>query len=133
MNTKIIETERDPRFLKGIEEFNRGLFFECHETLEEIWLEDHGHDRLFYQGIIQVAAGYFKWEQKVPMGAIKLMGSGLEKLEAYTPIHHGVNLDSFVGTVRGHLKEIEAYHHMGRKIPILSAPHLSLQSERTVE
>ncbi len=139
MDTKIIETEWDPRFLKGMEEFNQGLFFECHETLEEIWLEERGSDRYFYQGIIQIAAGYFKWEQRVPMGAIKLLGSGLEKLEAYTPIYHGMNLDSLMETVRDHLKEIEAYHQRqkhvqgGGKVPILRSPHISLQSERTVE
>ena len=25
-----MEAQDDPRFLKGIEEFNQGLFFECH-------------------------------------------------------------------------------------------------------
>ena len=46
-----MEAKDDPRFLKGIDEFNEELFFECHETLEEIWLEDHGEDRKFYQGL----------------------------------------------------------------------------------
>ena len=57
----VMEAQDDPRLQKGIDEFNQGLFFECHETLEEIWQEDHGEDRLFYQWIIQIAAGYFKW------------------------------------------------------------------------
>ena len=71
-----METKCDPRLIRGIEEFNRGLYFECHETLEEIWLEEHGEDRKFYQGIIQVATGYLKWEQEVLIGAIKLTGGG---------------------------------------------------------
>ena len=66
----LMQPQDDPRFLKGIQEFNDGLFFECHETLEEIWLEDHGEDRKFYQGIIQIAAGYYKLEQGVPVGAL---------------------------------------------------------------
>ena len=64
----IMEPQDDPRFLKGIDEFNQQLFFECHETLEEIWLEEHGEDRKFYQGIIQIAAGYYKLQQGVPVG-----------------------------------------------------------------
>ena len=52
-----MEPQDDPRFIKGIDEFNRQLFFECHETLEELWLEERGEDRKFYQGIIQIAAG----------------------------------------------------------------------------
>ena len=63
-----MEGQQDPRLQKGIEEFNQQLFFECHETLEEIWLEEHGEDRRFYQGIIQIAAGYYKLEQGVPAG-----------------------------------------------------------------
>ena len=29
-----------PGLLAGIEEFNRGEFFECHETLEELWMAE---------------------------------------------------------------------------------------------
>jgi predicted metal-dependent hydrolase len=120
-----MKSEYDPRFLKGIEEFNARLYFECHETLEEIWLEDHGPDREFYQGIIQIAAGYFKWEQEVLIGAIKLWRSGLEKLEKYPAVHLGVNLDSFVRGVRDNLKEVESSHRKGGGCPELSVPLLS--------
>ncbi len=121
-----MEDRQDTRFLKGIEEFNRGLFFECHETLEEIWLEEHGKDREFYQGIIQIAAGYFKWDQEVLIGAIKLLRAGLEKLAAYPPLHLGVNLDSFIQEVKGNLKEIEVAHQKGEGPPALKAPVISL-------
>lgn len=123
-----MEAQCDPRLLKGIEEFNRGLFFECHETLEEIWLEEHGKDREFYQGIIQIAAGYFKWEQEVLVGAIKLWRSGLEKLAVYPPIHLGVNLESFIQGVKGNLKEIEAAYRKKEGSPELNVPALSLIS-----
>lgn len=128
-----MENPRDACLLKGIEEFNRGLFFECHETLEEIWLEEHGHNRQFYQGIIQIAAGYFKWEQKVPMGTIKLFQAGLEKLNAYGPIHHGVNVHSFVNAVQYDLAEIKVAYQRGMAIPRLRAPHLSLTDKQSVE
>ncbi len=132
MDTMIIETEWDPRFLKGMEEFNQGLFYQCHETLEEIWLEDHGDDRLFYQGIIQVAAGYFKWEQEVLIGAIKLMRAGLEKLVAYAPVHRGVNVDSFTCGVKNNLSEIETAHQNGGPTPRLQIPRLFLEGEEGV-
>jgi predicted metal-dependent hydrolase len=121
-----MEANLDPRLRKGIEEFNQGLYFECHETLEEIWLEDHGKDREFYQGIIQIAAGYFKWEQGVLTGAIKLWMSGLQKLERYGPAHLGVELDSFVSGVKENLKQVEAAHQKGENPPDLTVPILSL-------
>jgi uncharacterized protein len=108
VNNPTMEAQNDPRFLKGIEEFNQGLFFECHETLEEIWLEDHGEDRKFYQGIIQIAAGYFKLEQGVPAGAIKLWRMGLEKIEPYGPVHCGMSVESLSDAVNDHLKQLEA-------------------------
>ena len=103
-----MQAQDDPRFLKGIQEFNDGLFFECHETLEEIWLEDHGDDRKFYQGIIQIAAGYFKLEQGVPAGALKLWRMGLEKLAPYTPVHFGISVEALIQAVEGNLTELAA-------------------------
>jgi predicted metal-dependent hydrolase len=119
-----MEAGNDPRLLKGIDEFNQGLFFECHETLEEIWLEEHGDDRKFYQGIIQIAAGYFKWQQGVPAGAIKLWRSGLEKIESYGPVHLGVNVQSFVEAVRENLTVLETVQASGICYPSLNFPIL---------
>jgi hypothetical protein len=123
-----MEARHDPRFVKGVEEFNRGLFFECHETLEEIWLEENGEDRKLYQGLIQVAAGYFKWEQGVLIGAIKLLTAGLEKLAPYPPAHLGVDLASFTREVRGNLEEIEKAYREKADPPELSVPALSLDA-----
>ncbi|HEX9262747.1 MAG TPA: DUF309 domain-containing protein [Candidatus Binatia bacterium] len=113
-----MEPQDDPRFLKGIQEFNERLFFECHETLEEIWLEDHGEDRKFYQGIIQVAAGYFKLEQGVPVGALKLWRMGLEKLEPFGPIHFGISVDALVQAVKENLAELDANQQSGAAVAI---------------
>ena len=119
-----MEAQDDPRFLKGIDEFNQGLFFECHETLEEIWLEEHGEERKFYQGIIQIAAGYFKLEQGVPAGAIKLWYSGLEKLEPYAPVCLGIDVESFVRAVKENLTELKAVHQKGEECTTLNIPLL---------
>ncbi|MBI3000844.1 MAG: DUF309 domain-containing protein [Deltaproteobacteria bacterium] len=121
-----MEDRFDPRFLKGIEQFNRGEFFECHETLEEIWLEEHGEDREFYQGIIQIAAGYFKWEQGVLIGAIKLWRMGLAKIEVYPPDHLGIELAAFVEGVGKNLAELEATYQAGGDSPLLEVPVLRL-------
>ena len=112
----------DPRFLKGIEEFNDGLYFECHETLEEIWLEEHGEDRGFYQGLIQIAAGYFKLQQGVPTGAVKLWRMGLEKIERYGVSYQGIELETFTGSVRANLANLEAALQGGGAAPALEAP-----------
>ena len=121
-----MEAQDDPRFLKGIEEFNQQLFFECHETLEEIWLVDHGEDRLFYQGIIQIAAGYFKWQQGVPIGAIKLWRMGLQKIEPYGLIHLGINIEALAEAVKKNLAELESCQQSGAVAPTLDIPSIHL-------
>ncbi len=119
-----MEVDQDPRLIKGIDEFNQRLFFECHETLEEIWQEDHGEDRKFYQGIIQIAAGYFKWEQGVPAGAMKLWRMGLEKLEPYGPVYLGINVESFLEAIRDNLTQLEEAQKRGSPYPHLDIPTL---------
>jgi uncharacterized protein len=121
-----MEAKDDPRFLKGIDEFNQQLFFECHETLEEIWLEDHGQDRIFYQGIIQIAAGYFKWQQGVPAGALKLWRTGLEKIAVYGPVHLGVNVAALTEAVKRNLAELESSQQCGGSTPELEVPSIHL-------
>jgi Domain of unknown function (DUF309) len=46
------------RLRRGIEEFNRGQFFEQHETLELEGIEEADPVRYLYQGILQVGVGF---------------------------------------------------------------------------
>ena len=119
-----MEAQDDPRLQKGIDEFNQGFFFECHETLEEIWLEEHGEDRKFYQGIIQIAAGFFKLEQGVPVGAIKLWRMGLEKIAPYGPNYLGIAVGPFAEAVKANLQKLEAAQQTGGEPAPLDIPTL---------
>jgi predicted metal-dependent hydrolase len=87
-------------------------------------LEEHGEERKFYQGIIQIAAGYFKLEQGVPAGAIKLWHTGLEKLEPYAPVYLGIDVESFVRAVKENLTELKAVHQKGEECTTLNIPLL---------
>ncbi len=119
-----MEAQDDPRLQKGIDEFNQGLFFECHETLEEIWQEDHGEDRLFYQGIIQIAAGYFKLQQGVPAGALKLWRMGLEKIAPYGANYLGIAVGPFAEAVKTNLRKLDAAQQTGGEPAPLDIPTL---------
>ncbi len=41
-----------PQYLRGIELFNAGQFFDCHEMLEELWLQATGLERESLQALI---------------------------------------------------------------------------------
>ncbi len=58
--------------IQGIEEFNRGNFFEAHESLEDAWNEDQSPGRELYRAILQVAVAYLQVERQNYRGAIKM-------------------------------------------------------------
>jgi hypothetical protein len=95
---------------RGMELFNRGLFWESHEAWEEAWLEEEDERKLFLQGLIQVAAGYHKATvQKQPRGCVKLLTSGLEKLDPLPLDFMGVETRRFLPAVRRTLAEAERW------------------------
>ena len=53
-----LDDEERRALAKGIAEFNAGLFFECHDTLEDMWGGIRGPARDFFQGLIQVSVAY---------------------------------------------------------------------------
>lgn len=66
-------------------EFNAGQFFECHETLEELWQEETGEVRDLYKGLIQVAAAYVHVSRGNATGALRLFATALAYLRPYRP------------------------------------------------
>lgn len=85
---------------QGIAEFNRGAYFACHESLEEIWRGLRGEPRRFVQGIIHAAAGFLHIERSNPRGAISQLSKGVEKLEAFPSPYLGIDLEHFLPELR---------------------------------
>jgi predicted metal-dependent hydrolase len=73
-------------FQQGLDEFNTGQFYDCHETWEALWQPmPPGPDKTFLQGLIQLAVGCYHWQQGNRHGATTLLGKALEKLIATPP------------------------------------------------
>lgn len=90
---------KENQFKQGVEQFNSGYFFECHDTLEDIWMDEVGHDRLFLQGLIQVSVGFYHLFNKNFKGSVSQFTKGLKKLDQYRPAHRGVELELFMSEV----------------------------------
>ena len=91
---------------RGADLFNRGLHWEAHEAWEELWLALDDEPKLFMQGLIQVAAaGHKAFVQRQPRGCVKLLTTGLEKLERAPVDFLGVETRSFLDGVRRMLAE----------------------------
>lgn len=77
---------------RGIEEFNRGQYFEQHETLEEAWMAEERPIRQLYQGILQIGVALLQIEEQNWVGAVKMMRRGLPKLRNLPPVCQGIEL-----------------------------------------
>ena len=79
-------------FWLGIEQFNQGEFYACHDTLEAIWMEADTQEKAFYQGILQIAVALYHLENKNWQGAAILLGEGSNRLDQYSPDYGGINV-----------------------------------------
>lgn len=86
-------------FARGLECFNQQQFFTCHELLEEIWLEEPEGEKLFYQGLIQVAAAFHHHQRGNRTGMESLLRAGVEKLRPYPPTYHAVDLAALLAAL----------------------------------
>jgi uncharacterized protein len=85
----------DPRYLAGIVLFNRGDFFEAHEVWESLWMETHGPEKPFVQGLIQAAVGLCHFCNGNVRGAVKLYRSSFGYLDRFAPIFWDLDLTAF--------------------------------------
>ncbi len=90
------DDEYDPRFLLGIEHFNKCEFYEAHEVWEDLWTDVEGPSRRFYQGLIQLAVCLHHFGNGNIRGARKLYHGSRGYLEAYVPAYGGVDLDKLL-------------------------------------
>ncbi|AZN42216.1 DUF309 domain-containing protein [Paenibacillus albus] len=85
------ERSYDERFVHFVVLFNVDLdYFECHEVMEELWLEEGRN--LLYQGLLQAAVGLHHWRNDNFSGAVKLFNQALQKLEHYPDAEKGLDL-----------------------------------------
>jgi len=85
---------------QAIEEFNTHRFFECHETLEDIWRAEPRPLRQFYKGVIQVAAGFHHLRRNNWKGTVNKLDSGTRFLEPFRPRHLGVDVQRLIDEAR---------------------------------
>jgi predicted metal-dependent hydrolase len=57
----------------GIEKFNRGQYYACHDDLEEAWRQDESPARDLYRAVLQVAIAYYQIEKENYRGAVKML------------------------------------------------------------
>jgi hypothetical protein len=78
--------------IEGIELFNEGEFYDCHEVLEQAWNDESSPIRIMYQGILQIGVACYHIQNKNWRGAMKLLERGMLKTQRFAPICMGLDL-----------------------------------------
>lgn len=101
----------DQRFTRGLELFNAEKFFECHDVIEELWLETDSADpyRDLYKGVIQAAAALYQFERGILSGALGLSRTAVGYLEKYAPEALGLKVSRLMEGLRLCFKELETW------------------------
>ena len=82
----------DDKAILGIEEFNRGEYFEAHESLEIAWNKDHTPGRELYRAILQISVAYLQITRRNYPGAIKMFLRSRQWIDPLPDTCRGVNV-----------------------------------------
>jgi len=83
----------EARYLGYFQCFNRQLYFEAHEVLEDLWLEQRGTaNARFYQGLIQLAGAFVHLQKIRPGPAAALFQLAIDNLQKYPATHERLNV-----------------------------------------
>ena len=69
-------------------------------------MDVRGSERPFFQGMIQVAVGFYHLTCENYAGAEHLLTPGIRKLKPYSPGHRGVDTEYLVGDAETALTEV---------------------------
>jgi hypothetical protein len=91
---------------KAIEQFNGESFWDCHETLEAVWLETPYPLRLFYHSIIKTAVGFHHMRRHNRYGARVKLSDGVRLLRLFSPEYMGVRTGRLLEDSSGWLARV---------------------------
>jgi predicted metal-dependent hydrolase len=96
-----------PLLVEGIEQFNRGEYFEQHETLEILWRAEPREVRRLYQGILQIGVAFHHLRRGNHHGVVYMLTRGAMYLRTFPPVCQQVDVAGLVADAERALAEAE--------------------------
>ena len=93
--------------LKGVAQFNRGEFFEQHETLEDLWRDEVRDIRYLYQGILQIGVAMYHIARNNHHGAVYMLTRSQNYLRPFTPTCQTIDVDDLLSQATQILREVQ--------------------------
>jgi CheY-like chemotaxis protein len=88
------------RLRRGIAQFNAGEYWECHETLEGLWMAEPRPIRALYQGILQIGVAFHHLRERNYPGTLKMLRRGLPRLNGFPSVCQGVPVADLAQSAR---------------------------------
>ena len=92
----------------GLALIRQGEFFAAHEVLEEAWRAADPSERDFFQGLVHVAVAWYQAGRGNRTGCARQLEKAARRLEAYAPVHRGVDVESLLRRLGGASAEVAA-------------------------
>ena len=98
-----------PQMIHAFEQFNRGEYWQQHETLETVWRAEQDKSiRNFYKGTLQVGVGFYHITRRNYRGAVKVLTRGINYLRPYAPRCMGVEVQRLIDEATQVLEQVRA-------------------------
>jgi uncharacterized protein len=81
---------------QGIEMYNRGEFYECHEVLEDAWRAEPDEVRRLYQGVLQIGVAFHHLGSGNWRGAVGLLSRGIRNVKPFRPRCMGIDTEVLI-------------------------------------
>ncbi len=107
--------------------FNRQLFYEAHDVLEDLWLPDrHGVNGNFYKGLIQLAGAFVHLQKHRLRPAAALFKLAQANLEKYPREHEHLDLQAVHALAQQWLDDLARNDFNLNPLTAANVPQLTL-------
>jgi predicted metal-dependent hydrolase len=119
--------ELDAHYLGYFDCFNRQLFYDAHDVLEDLWLPDRcGSNGNFYKGLIQLAGAFVHLQKNRLHPAAALLKLAKANLEKYPRRHERLDLSAVLQLIANWLVQLESQHFTANPLTTANVPRLDL-------
>ena len=116
----------DAHYLGFFDCFNRQLFYEAHDVLEDLWLADkQGPNGDFYKGLIQLAGAFVHLQKNRLRPAAALFKLTRANLAKYPAEHEGLALLEIAQVIETWLLALEAEEFANNPLATTATPQLN--------
>ena len=128
----------DPRYTGFFACFNIQEYYEAHDVLEDLWLQEKGENHAYFKGLIQLAGAFVHLQKQARRPdhpkdgrrlrpAVRLFHLAIRNLTDFQPAHLRFDVARAIDLASEHAKVIEASDFTLNPWDPAHAPRLELQ------